>query len=217
MRGEWRELERRREAADAWPGRVVAVFVLAMLGVVGWKRFASEDARATTTAPELEAAITAPPTVERPPVVESPVPLYQERPPTRSGRESYVGVYECTVNGQRVVSDKPCGGDARARTLVIDQPDPREVARQRQMTQSAGRSGSRYYASPPGGSSTSSSMARAGSTATASNEAACEAVDRAIENVNARMRQRYGAAEGERLRAQWHAIKQQRYDLKCGR
>ena len=38
-----------------------------------------------------------------------------------------------------------------------------------------------------------------------------------IDNLNARMRQRYGAAEGERLRAQWHALKQQRYDLKCGR
>lgn len=131
----------------------------------------------------------------------------------RTGRESYVGVYECTTSGQRVVSDKPCGGDAQARTLVIDQPDPREVVRQRQMTQSVGRSGSSYYTSPSAGSSTS----RSGSTAAASNEAACEAVDRAIDNRNARMRQRYGAAEGERLRAQWHDLKQQRHDLKCGR
>jgi hypothetical protein len=96
---------------------------------------------------------------------------------------------------------------------VIDQPDPREVARQRQMTQSAGRTGNSYYTSSSAGSSTS----RSGSTATASNEAACEAVDRAIDDLNARMRQRYGAAEGERLRAQWHALKQQRYDLRCGR
>jgi hypothetical protein len=122
-------------------------------------------------------------------------------------------VYECEVNGQRVVSDRPCAPDAQARTLVIDQPDPREVARQRQMTQSAQRSGSTFYANPSGRSSTS----RSGSSSTASNEAACEAVDRAIDNLNARMRQRYGAAEGERLRAQWHDLKQRRYELECGR
>lgn len=213
MQGEWRELEQRRQAADAWSGRVVAVFVLVMLGIVGWKQFAGEDAPANTPVPVLETAIVEPPMIEVPTVVEPTVRLYQSPPPTSSGRETYVGVYECTVNGQRVVSDKPCGNDAQARTLVIDQPDPREAARQRQLTQSAGRSGSTYYTSPSGGASTS----RSGTTATASNELACEAVDRAIENLNARMRQRYGAAEGERLRAQWHDLKRQRYELKCGR
>ena len=46
---------------------------------------------------------------------------------------------------------------------------------------------------------------------------ACEMVDQAIEHLYARMRQRYGAAEGERRRTQWHELKQQRYELKCGR
>ena len=153
------------------------------------------------------------PIIEPPQVIEAPVSHYQGPPPSLTGRESYVGVYECMVNGQRVVSDRPCAPDAQSRTLVIDRPDPREVSRQRQLTQSTGRSGSSYSTSPSGGAST----LRSSSTATASNELACEAVDRAIDDLNARMRQRYGAAEGERLRAQWHALKQQRYELRCGR
>jgi hypothetical protein len=49
------------------------------------------------------------------------------------------------------------------------------------------------------------------------NAAACAEVDQAIDQLNSRMRQRYGAAEGERLRAEWHRLKQRRYDLGCGR
>ena len=67
------------------------------------------------------------------------------------------------------------------------------------------------------GSAAAGSGATAGVVAESSNAAACATVDQAIDNLNARMRQRYGTAEGERLRAQWHDLKQQRYDLKCGR
>ncbi len=49
------------------------------------------------------------------------------------------------------------------------------------------------------------------------NEAACNAVDQAIENLNARMRQGYGASEGEWLREHWHDLKRQRHELRCGR
>jgi hypothetical protein len=216
MREDWEELERRQGASLERPGKFVALGVLAMVVFLAWTQFSGrrdDAARSASEPAALEASMVPSPVIEPPEVIEAPAAHYQGPPPSRTGRESYVGVYECTIHGQRVVSDKPCGEDAQARTLVIDQPDPREAARQRQTTQSAGRSGSSYYTSPSAGSSTS----RSGSTATASNEVACEAVDRAIDNLNARMRQRYGAAEGERLRAQWHALKQQRYDLKCGR
>ena len=210
MQGEWRALERRREAADAWPGRLVAIFVAAMLGVVGWKQFASEPA--TPPVPVLEAAVAEPGAIELPTVVEPPVRLYQGPPPSLTGRESFVGVYECVVNGQRVVSDRPCAPDAQPRTLVIDQPDPREVAVQRQRQWQAQQPSARASS----GSTVTGGRAMSGS-ASASNAARCEAVDRAIDDLNARMRQRYGAAEGERLRARWHELKRERYDLKCGR
>ena len=50
-----------------------------------------------------------------------------------------------------------------------------------------------------------------------SNEAACRAVDQAIDNLNARMRQGYTSQEGESLRQRWHELKEQRYELGCGR
>ena len=213
MRGDWEELERRQGASLEGPGKFVALGVMAMVAFLAWTQFFGKPREPESTTPVLEASMVPSPVIEPPQVIEAPATHYQRPPPSLTGRESYVGVYECVVNGQRVVSDRPCAPDAQTRTLVIDQPDPREVARQRQMTQSAERPGSTYYTSPSGGSST----ARSGSASTASTEVACEAVDRAIDNLNARMRQRYGAAEGERLRAQWHELKQQRYDLKCGR
>lgn len=213
MRGDWEELKRRQGASLEGPGKFVALGVAAMLAFLAWTQFFDKPREPESPTPVLEASMVPSPVIEPPQVIEAPASHYQGPPPSLTGRESYVGVYECIVNGQRVVSDRPCAPDAQTRTLVVDQPDPREVARQRQMTQSARRLGSTYYASPSGGSST----ARSGSAVTASNEAACEAVDRAIDQLNARMRQRYGAAEGERLRAQWHDLKQQRYDLKCGR
>jgi hypothetical protein len=213
MRGDWEELERRQGASLEGAGKFVALGVVAMLAFLAWTQFFGKPREREVATPVLEATMVPSPVIEPPQVIEAPATHYQGPPPSLTGRESYVGVYECVVNGQRVVSDRPCAPDAQTRALVIDQPDPREVALQRQMTQSAGRSGSTYYTSPSGGSSTS----RSGSAATASNEAACEAVDRAIDDLNARMRQRYGAAEGERLRARWHDLKQQRYELKCGR
>ena len=214
MRGEWEELERRQGASLEGPGRLVALGVVVTVGFLAWTQFSSKKEEvASSKSAAIEASVVPSPVIEPPRAIEAPAPHYQGPPPARTGRESYVGVYECVVNGQRVVSDRPCAPDAQTRTLVVDRPDPREVARQRQMTQSAGHSGSAYHSAP----STATSPLRSGSTAAPSNEAACESVDRAIDNLNARMRQRYGAAEGERLRAQWHALKQQRYDLKCGR
>ena len=213
MSGDWEELERRQSASLEGPGRFVALGVVAMLAFLAWTQFVGKSREPAEPTAVLEASVVPTPVIERPRVIEAPASHYQGPPASLTGRESYVGVYECEVNGQRVVSDRPCAPDAQMRTLVIDQPDPREVARQRQMTQSAGRTGNSYYASPSGGSSTS----RAGSASGASNEAACDAVDRAIDNLNARMRQRYSAAEGERLRAQWHDLKQRRYELRCGR
>lgn len=217
MRSEWEELERRQSASLERPGKLVALGVVATLAFLAWAQFSGKVRESADSTQVLEASMVLSPVIEPPQVIEAPAAHSQGPPSALTGRESYVGVYECVESGQRVVSDRPCAPDAQARTLVIDQPDPREVVRQRQMTQSSGRSGSSYYGSPSSGSSTSTSLVGAGPTHGGSNEAACEAVDRAIDNLNARMRQGYSAAAGEWLRVRWHDLKRQRYELKCGR
>jgi hypothetical protein len=213
MRGEWRELEARRQNTESWSGRIVALFSASMVAFLAWTQlFGKRNEELVSPMPVVEYPVAPEPVIERPQMVQPVVPLYQGPPPVRTGRESYVGIYECVVNGQRVVSDRPCGAGAQSRTLVIDQPDPREVVAQRQRTWQSQQQSGRIYSAPV----TSGSRSLSGS-AQPSNEAACESVDRAIDLLNARMRQRYSSAEGERLRAQWHALKKQRHDLRCGR
>ena len=209
MREEWQEIEEQRQRSADSSKWIFGLGAAVALGFVAWTQLFGERRDPATTGAALEATVIESPVIEVPRVLEGSSPTIQRSEPARTGRESYVGVYECTVNGQRVVSDRPCAPDAQARTLVIDQPHPQDVARTRQQTVSASQP-SRAGSAAAGGGATAVS-------AESSNAAACEAIDRAIDNLNARMRQRYGAAEGERLRAQWHDLKQQRYDLRCGR
>lgn len=118
---------------------------------------------------------------------------------------AYVGIYECTVNGQRVVSDRPCGAGATARVLEVAPASaaPPPVPQSRPTRPATGTT-------PVQGAAGSGS-------AVPDNTAACASVDQAIDNLNSRMRQRYGSAEGEWLREEWHRLKQRRYDLRCGR
>ena len=138
-----------------------------------------------------------------------------------AGQGSYVRFYECVVAGQRVLSDNPCGVDAKARTLVVPQPDPAEVARllqhqQQQQWQAQQQQRARPVITPPSVASTNAGAGYAGD-GTPANQAACDNVDRQIELLNARMRQGYGSAEGEWYRSEWHALKTQRHELRCGR
>lgn len=214
MGSDWRDIKKRGRSSEPNSRWIFGLGVLAAVAFFAWTRHFSKDEETVSPVPALEAAIVRPMDLERAPTSVAPTPQYTAPPPpARTGRESYVGVYECTVNGQRVVSDRRCAQDAQVRTLVIDQPDPREVARLRQQQPATqGSSGSSYERAGSGTSTRSS-----GSAALVSNARACAAVDQAIEHLNARMRQRYSSAEGERLRAQWHDLKRQRRDLKCGR
>jgi hypothetical protein len=118
---------------------------------------------------------------------------------------TYVGIYECTVKGQRVVSDRPCGAGATSRVIEVA-PATAPLPPVSQYRPS----------SPPIDGSSARSSVRS-SNAAPDNTSQCAAVDQEIENLNARMRQRYGSAEGEWLRAEWHRLHQRRYDLRCGR
>jgi hypothetical protein len=130
-------------------------------------------------------------------------------PDTRTSVE----IYECTPGGQLVLSDRPCADDARLRKVIVDQPHPDDVARQRQRTQTQQQTGRGDTSEPS--TRESYGAARSGESVYVANESACNAVDEAIERLNARMRRGYTSQEGEWLRSQWHALKERRHQLGC--
>jgi hypothetical protein len=116
-------------------------------------------------------------------------------------------VIACTVNGKRVYSDSACGADAR----------PHEIATDRMNT----------YA-PPSIDTTpvavTSSVVESppvfvpsehSRTSPQANGAACSAIQREIDAIDARMRQGYLAPEGERLRARRNEAKERFHDFGC--
>jgi hypothetical protein len=139
MRSEWRDFEERQRDSEGSGLRLIGLATALAVGfLLGTHYFRERE-------PVLD-PVTTPQVAMPEPEEASPRPREQPRPsqpPVRGGAaqpraQSLVGVYECRENGQRVVSDRPCGSGATTRTLAVDQPDPREVARQRQQTRAAG-------------------------------------------------------------------------------
>lgn len=213
MRAEWDEIERHNREAKGRSQRLLVLGALAIVAFFAWKHFSGKLDSMDTAEPAPEAAIVEPTVIEPPRLIEAPAPQYLSPPPARTGRESYVGVYECVENGQRVISDRPCSSSAQARTLVVDQPDPRDVARQRQQQWQAQQQAGQTYSAPRG----TSQQLSAGPASAPANESACAYIDQQIDWLNARMRQKYSSQEGEYLRDQLRALKERRYDLRCGR
>ena len=172
MGDQWSEIEEHRQQVQDGSRRLLILGVVVAGAFFAGTHFFGKPKEEPVPVGALEATIVPGPVIEVPQVVEPTRPKYPA-PAGASGRQTYVGVYECMVNGQRVVSDQPCGPDAQARTLVVDQPDPVEAARQRQQT----------WAAQQRAASSSASAPRSGgvpSTPTASppNQAACDAIER---------------------------------------
>jgi len=210
MRDEWSEIEERREQVQDGSRRLFILGAAVAVAFLAGTHFFGKSKDEPVSARALEASIIQQPTIEAPRVIESARPTYRQ-PSTSTGRQSYVGVYECMVNGQRLVSDRPCGPEAQARTLVVDQPDPADVARQRQQTWAAQQGASR---SSPGTAPASGGVPST-RTAPASNQAACESIERQIHHIDVQMRQGYRSQEGEWFREQLRALKVRRHDLRC--
>ena len=212
MGGAWQEFE--AESRDSSRRLLVLAGVIALAVLAALVYFSGDDGnqRAATVAEPARLQAEPAPRIEIESVTETESPSGNARRTEHSGNQTYVGVYECMVNGQRVVSDHPCGADAQARTLVVDQPDPRDVARQQRQTWAA-QGGSPPRVAPPARSSVRSQVV----TETLPNQGACEAIDQAIANLNSRMRSGYTSAEGEWLRAEWHDLQKRREELDCGR
>lgn len=208
MSSAWKEYERSRERSNRAGTRFAAAGVAAF-AFLAFHHFYGRDR--------------APPEASVTEFIDTPADVVEQPAPQRDTGESltvtvapgqrayaadgttYVGIYECTIKGQRVVSDRSCGADATTRVLEIAPATARPP------------SVPQYRPIPPSyGPSPTLSAARS-TTASPGNTSQCAAVDQEIESLNARMRQRYDSAEGERLRARWHWLKQRRYDLRCGR
>jgi hypothetical protein len=135
---QWTGIEERRQQMQDGSRRLMILGVIVAGAFFAGAHFFGKPRDEPVPVGALEAEIVPVPVIEVPQVIEPTRPT--NRPPASApGRQTYVGVYECTVNGQRVVSDQPCGPDAQARTLVVDQPDPVEAARLRRETGVAGQ------------------------------------------------------------------------------
>jgi hypothetical protein len=209
-RSNWSEIEERREQVRDNSRRLFILGAVVTVAFFAGTHFFGKPKDEPIPTRALEASIIQQPTIEAPRVIESPRPTYRQ-PSADSGRQSYVGVFECVVNGQRVVSDRPCGAEAQSRTLVVDQPDPADVARQRQQTWAAQQGAPR--------SSTGTAPASGGvpstRTAPASNQAACESIERQIAYIDAQMREGYRSPQGEWYRQQLRVLKERRHDYRC--
>ena len=119
-----------------------------------------------------------------------------------------VQIYECIQDGQRVLSDRPCGPgaverfvDTRELNTFTEVPPPPVTAPRR----------------PPSTSSRAPVGSISRPSAADAHQARCEQIEAWKDRIDAAMRQGYTSQEGERLRAQWHRAKQAYYDEGCGR
>lgn len=96
---------------------------------------------------------------------------------------------------------------------MVDETAPRNVARLRQQQSQAQQLAGRTYSAPRVTNQCQSAV----SEPRAANQAECAYIDQQIDQLNARMRQKYTSRQGEYMRDQLRGLKERRYDLRCGR
>lgn len=197
---------------------VMAAAIVVVGGLYGAMRLLEAESAATRAAAQQAAAKAAMPsapprtaTNERP--VSSARPSDANRSATRSAGVPAPGgpgaIYRCQQGGRTVYSDAPCDG---APSQLVDvrptsgfQPPPRGPAASAQAPSpqpapAASESGAPGAQSQPNA---------------ASNKAACAAIERAIEQVDAAARRGQSIPEQDRLRAQRKALVDQRAQFEC--
>lgn len=124
---------------------------------------------------------------------------------TGAPRSSIARVYQCTRDGQRIFSDQPCGTDAQQRDVQItsrmDAAAVRNVASRRNER-------SRHVTRHITDTDTDSADDK---------KKRCAKIDSDKENLNARMRNGYGGAQGERLRDRLRKLNDEYFELRCSR
>ena len=120
----------------------------------------------------------------------------------RSSPSTIARVFECERDGQRVLSDRPCGEDATVRkvtapnrmqrqdTSILYEPLPRSIQVQKQ--RAAGQRPNVH-----------------------TNRRQCDEIDEAKKRINAQMRRGY--SNGEHYRERLRQLSAERWELGCGR
>jgi hypothetical protein len=173
---------------------LVTVLVIAALV---WLNRLPKEADAKTSDPENE------PTLEYEP--QSVIPDaagagYQAENTSGYQPNAIARVFECEREGQRVLSDQPCGADAEVREIAapnrMDRQDTRAL-----------------YQAPP--RSVQVQRMRASQQIPAKNSARCKKIEDDIEAINDRMRREYRSWEGERLRESLRYLSKERHEARC--
>ena len=213
MRPEWEEIESRRRRTESGSRAIFGIAGVVAAAFLLWTYVLGGKLDLPTREP-MQGAVERVAPVPITPRPAAPAPSADQQPHrANQGRQTDVGVYECVVNGQRVVSDKPCGPGAQARVLEVDQPDPRNAALLRQQIWTAQQA----TGSPPMARPSTYGAPPAAPQQANANDAACRNIDQQIEQVDARMRQGYTSQEGEWYRERLRRLKERRYELGCGR
>jgi hypothetical protein len=113
-------------------------------------------------------------------------------------------VFECERDGQRIISDQPCGEDATIRDIA----SPNRM--QAQDTRS-------LYAPPPRSVQVERARALQNGYAAAQRSQICREIDEERDRINARMRKRFTAREGEYFRERLRELSEERWGPGCGR
>jgi hypothetical protein len=187
---------------------LAVVVVAGLLGLAGWGLMGMEpsDHAVAGDSPAVVEAVEEPiaRTVTIDPV-ESPVTA-----PVRDSAPGVIGIYECRQDGQKILSDRPCGPDAVQR--LIDTRELSTFTETRQVTVGGAPSAAPVARSPRpaagGGSGPRTGAEKAG---------LCQTLQARIDVINARTRQKHTHREGEYWRAKWHEAKNAYYDAGCGR
>jgi len=137
--------------------------------------------------------------------VESPVTA-----PVRESAPGVIGIYECRQDGQKILSDRPCGPDAVER--LIDTRELNTFTETRQVTVGGAPSAAPAIRSPRPAAAVGS-----GPRTAADKAGLCQTLQARIDAINARTRQKHTHREGEYWRAKWHEAKNAYYDAGCGR
>lgn len=122
---------------------------------------------------------------------------------TSRGPRTIATVYECLAGDVRIVSDRPCGPNAEIRE--IEAPNLMMSQGTSQLVVSPGR-GHAVLPSP---------RTSNGGSSIPVNATVCDAIQREIDAINARMRQKYTSTEGEHYRERLRELSDARWDANC--
>jgi len=113
---------------------------------------------------------------------------------------SIAEVYECEKDGQRILSDQPCGPSAD----VVKVMAPNRMNAQDTSSLYRDLPSGRSYATPRPRRASYDDESRI-----------CQSIDAQINAINTRMRQAYTSWEGEQLRRRLRQLSDERYDARC--